>query len=239
MSIISDAQNFTHCDFSRGFAYGWITKRVASQSDFFRYNFLEATALVLLGQRYLAPVHAALVTRNGRGIMLCGDSCAGKSTLAYACARAQWTYITDEAVYLVRSNPTCFGVGNPYSIRFRESARVFFHELNAWQVTTRPNGKVGFEICTKHLPINTALGSKVDHVVFLDRHPVGTARLSSFPKAEALRSWKQFVNYGDDSTRAEQIRSYERLLEVPTWTLRYSSLNSAVSRLNRLADSGS
>ena len=239
MSIISDAQNFSHCDFSRGFAYGWITKRVASQPDFFRYNFLEPAALVLLGQRYLAPIHAALVTRNGRGIMLCGDSFAGKSTLAYACARTGWSFVADDAVYLVREDPTCFGIGNPYSIRFRESAKSLFHELSAWQVTTRPNGKVGFEICTKNLAIKTALGSKIDHVIFLDRRPMGPALLSSFPKTDALHVWKQFVNHGEDQTRAEQMGSYERLLEAHIWALTYSSLNAAISRLNHLADSGS
>jgi len=63
--------------------------------------------------------------------------------------------------------------------------------------------------------------------------------LSSFPKTDAVHVWKQFVNHGEDQTRAEQMGSYERLLEAHIWALTYSSLNAAISRLNHLADSGS
>lgn len=239
MSIVSDAWNFSHCDFLTGFAYAWVTRRVAAESGFFRYNFLEPAALTLLGQRYLAPIHAALVVRNGCGVMLCGESFAGKSTLAYGCARQGWKFIADDAVYLVRNNPGCFGIGNPYSIRFREGARTLFKELNGWRVVTRPNGKVGFEICTRELALETMLGSRIDHVVFLDRHDAGPACLTSFHKPDAIRFWKKFANHGDENTRAEQTKSYERLLEARVWELKYSNLNAAVLTLSRLVDSES
>lgn len=239
MSIIADAQNFANCDFDRGFAYGWVTQRVAAESGFFRYNFLEPAALTLLGQRYLAPVHAALVVKDGCGVMLCGDSFAGKSTLAYACTRAGWTFVTDDAVYLVREDPRCFGIGNPYSIRFRESARTLFEELRDRRPVTRPNGKVGFEICTQELAIRTTPGAQIHHIVFLDRHGLQPAHLFPYPKARALHSWKQFVNHGEEQTRAEQIKSYERLLGARMWALTYSSLEAAVLRLNQLAESKS
>jgi hypothetical protein len=238
MSIISDAQNFSNCDFSRGFAYGWVTRRVAAESEFFRYNFLEPAALTLLGQRYLAPVHAALVVKDGCGVMLCGDSFAGKSTLAYACARAGWTFVTDDAVYLVREDPRCFGIGNPYSIRFRESAAALFEELSNRPPVIRPNGKVGFEICTQELALDTAPGNQIHHVVFLDRHTLEPAHLFPFPKARAMHSWKQFVNHGEEQTKTEQIKSYERLLKARVWALNYSNLNKAVLRLDQLAESG-
>jgi len=168
--------------------------------------------------------------------MLCGDSSAGKSTLAYACARAGWTFVNDDAVYLVREDPRCFAIGNPYSIRFRESARGLFDELNDWRPISRPNGKVGFEICTRDLEIETAPGNQIHHVVFLNRHGFEPARLIPFPKARALHLWKQFVNHGETQTRTEQIKSYERLLEACVWALNYCDLDSAVLRLNQLAE---
>lgn len=239
MSIIADAQNFSNCDFSRGFAYGWVTQRVAAESGFFRYNFLEPAALTLLGQRYLAPVHAALVAKDGCGVMLCGDSFAGKSTLAYACARAGWTFVTDDAVYLVRQDPRCYGIGNPHSIRFRESARALFEELRDRRPITRPNGKIGFEICTEELAMRTAEGTEIHQIVFLDRHGSQPAHLFPYPKARALHLWRQFVNHGEEQTRAEQIKSYERLLGARMWALTYASLEAAVVRLNQLAESKS
>jgi hypothetical protein len=171
--------------------------------------------------------------------MLCGESAAGKSTLAYACSRAGWTFITDDAVYLHRSDEQCFGIGNPYSIRFREHARTLFEELSNRPPVKRPNGKVGFEINTQELPITTAPGGRINHVVFLNRHGTEEVRLFPYPKARAFQAWKHFANHGEEDVRNEQIKTYERLLSARVWALNYSDLDAAIKRLDELAVSGS
>ena len=138
MSIVADASNSVVCDFHGGFAFGWVTETVAATPDFLRYRFLESSVLSLVEQRHLAPVHGALVARAGRGVLLCGDSFAGKSTLAYACARAGWTYISDDATSLVRKLPDLQGIGQFYAIRLRESARKLFPELATRLAVRRP-----------------------------------------------------------------------------------------------------
>ena len=82
MSIVSDARNQVICDFNNRCASGWVTRPVAADAGVFRLRFLDASAMTMLVTAHLAPLHSALVTRHWIGIALCGDSFAGKSTLA-------------------------------------------------------------------------------------------------------------------------------------------------------------
>ena len=81
----------------------------AADHPLLRYHFLIAGGATLIEQRAFSPLHGALVVRNGSGVMLAGDSFAGKSTLAYACARAGWTYVSDDGAFVVRRTrrPLC------------------------------------------------------------------------------------------------------------------------------------
>lgn len=173
MSIVSDAHNQVICDFNEGFATGWITQRVAESAGFLRLHFLESSVSTLLVAAHLAPIHGALVARRGVGIALCGESFAGKSTLAYACARSGWTFISDDATFLLRRGAARYAVGNPFSMRFRDDAPALFPELRSFKVARRHNGALGIEARTRELPMTTAQGCSIDHLVFLRRSRAG------------------------------------------------------------------
>ncbi len=51
------------------------------------------------------PIHAAAIAKGGRGILLVGQSGAGKTSIAVGCALAGWDYLGDDAV-MVRPNPS-------------------------------------------------------------------------------------------------------------------------------------
>ncbi len=104
--------NFYIVDLLQGFSFGWVNAAAISHRNYFRYHFLEAAALAHIVNRHAAPVHAACVERQGRGVLLCGDSGAGKSSLAFACARAGWTYVTDDASFLINGESERRVVGN-------------------------------------------------------------------------------------------------------------------------------
>jgi hypothetical protein len=238
MSIIANADNFVTCDLQQAYSFGWITHALASDSDTLRYRFLTPAAMVMSGYLALATLHGALISRSDCGVMLCGESFAGKSTLAYAAARAGWTYITDDGTFLVRDRLDRYALGNPHFIRFREDARELFPELADQLVVTRPNGKIGLELSTRDLPIATAPGTRVEHVVMLDRHRSGPARLRRYPK-DQMQTWCQrFVNFGPDQVRCAQTQCHQRLLEAALWELSYANLNDAVRRLEQLVDLG-
>jgi hypothetical protein len=241
MSIMAGPENFMLCDFARGFAFGWVTRSTASDHPLLRYNFLTAGAATLGEQRAMAPLHGALVVRNGTGVMLCGDSFAGKSTLAYACARAGWTYVSDDGAFLVRDRDDRYAIGDPYSIRFRTDAPDLFAELADHLPTVRPNGKIAIEVPTRGLAISTAPGCVVDHVVLLDRGQPGQPASASIHYCAADRfreDWVRCASLGTDGIRAAQRRCHERLLRAGLWRMQYSDLDDAVARLERLVDRG-
>jgi hypothetical protein len=238
MSIVSNAENFAVCDFSRAVAFGWVTRRAAAHHGFLRRHFLEAATLSMLTQASLAPIHGALVARNGCGVVLCGETFSGKSSLAYACARAGWTFTSDDGTFLVREHSDRYAVGNPHTLHLRPDARQLFPELSNRLVTTRPGGKVGLELFTRDLSVAIAPGCVIEHLVFLNRHASGPAHLESFPYQQALPRFERNTLYGEDRVQAAQRLAYRRLANTPMWEMRYASLDGAVARLERLITDG-
>jgi hypothetical protein len=235
MSVVADARNQVICDLSAGCAFGWVTKRMAEDTERLRLQFLEAPVMSMLVAGHLAAIHGALVTREGVGVLLCGESLAGKSTLAYACARSGWSLVSDDGTFLLRNQAGRYGVGNPYSIRFREDAKVLFPELENHRARVRMNGKWGMELRTLGLPIATASGCSIDHLVFLRRGRRGAARMNRFDASEAMAFFERTLTfYGTDEMKAAQLQAYRRLLDAGIWELHYSDLSDAMGLLHQL-----
>ena len=176
--------------------------------------------------------------RNGRGVLLCGDSGAGKSTLSYACARAGWTYVTDDASYMLNNGEDRLVTGNCHQVRFRPSALKLFPELDGLEITPRAAGKPSIELPTAPMPgITRATTAQVDYLVFLNRRASGTDQLVSY-RRDAARQYLRQVLYGPDESVAMQYAALERLLTAEIFELRYSNLDWAVSRLESLTREG-
>ncbi len=237
-SIVSDSRTFASCDMRQGFAYCCTTPATVQNRPFFRFHFLEAMTLVLLDQLYWTPVHAACVEHNGKGVLLCAESGTGKSSLALACARDGWTFLSDDAAVLLRGRRDRTVVGQPHSMRFRPSARELFPDLSERLLTVRGNGKVGIELPTGELGIRTATQTTVDYMIFLHRRPSGPARLEHFSKADAYDRLAQVARYGEQEVRNAQLESLRTLLAAPVYALSYSDLGSAVARLKSLVETG-
>lgn len=237
MSIVSDPDNQVICDFASGSASGWITRRVAENTGLVRLRYMEASVMSLLVATHLAAMHSALVARAGVGVALCGESYAGKSTLAYACARNGWTLISDDGTFLNRKRTDRYAVGNPYRVRFREDAKFLFPELADYKAVRRLNGSLALEVPTTELGVKTAIGHSVDHLVFLRRSRSGAARLNRFSPAEALLWLEQATLYGPEHVQAAQLQTYRRLVNGGVWELHYSDLADAVQLLDRFGES--
>jgi len=239
ISIMSGPEDFLVCDFRTGSGFGWFRPSTIADAAFFRFHFLEAAVLSMLDQLQFASVHGAMVARPGCGVLLCGDSLAGKSTLAFACARAGWTLVSDDATYLLRNRIKPFAIGNPHALRFRPDAPILFPELHGKSVATRPNGKEGIEVFVKDFPqIRTSRGAIVDHIVFLNRAENGGAHLSPCSSDEALSRLSSTLAYGQQEVRAAQEAAYTRLSRLPVWHLNYSGLDDAINSLDELAGRG-
>lgn len=235
VSIVADADNQAICDLKAGFASAWISSSVLQYGSYLRYHFIEAMVLLLLSTSYVTPIHAACVSRHGCGMLLCGVSGAGKSSLAYACARAGWTFTSDDSSYFVTDADHPRIIGNPGKIRFRPTARDLFPELEGYDLTPRAEGKPSIEVSTAELPGITAVDeAQIRYIIFLDRKPSSIAELVPFSRASAKRRFWQDL-YPVEEIREIQAKAIQPLLAAEIFELRYRDLSHAVNRLELLA----
>jgi hypothetical protein len=235
---IADAENFSVNDHSLGYSLIWVTTAALQHRDYFRYLFLESSALAGIASRYATGIHAGCVSMGGTGILLCGDSGAGKTTLSYACARAGWTYITDDGSFLVHGRDDRLVVGNCSQVRFRPTAEALFPELRGRGVLERAGvGKPSMEMAAaENADIRTSNTAQVSHVVFLKRD-VDREELAVFPTAVARLYMMQRVHCMAYQASA-QGGAIDGLLRAGALELRYNNLDWAVERLELLAREG-
>jgi energy-coupling factor transporter ATP-binding protein EcfA2 len=236
-SLVADANNQAVLDLQSLTNFTWVTKATVNNRLYLRYNFLEKVVYLLLGASAVTDLHAACVSRNGKGILLIGDSGAGKSTLAYACARAGWTFTSDDTSYLVNDSKVPRVIGHSHRARFRPSAKELFPELQSFGLTPRIEGKPSIEVPVSELPVeNTAPEASVDLIVYLNRSPSAAGSLIRLPHGTATeRTCRDLYSAGE--IRAKHERILQILSDIPTYELQYSDLSQGILLLEALSRS--
>jgi hypothetical protein len=238
MTHIADRHNYLCCDLNIGFSFGWVTEETAQNTLYLRYHFIEAAALCMLSAMHVASLHAACISSHGYGMLLCGDSGAGKSSLAFAAAQAGWTFTSDDASYLLLNRQERMVVGNCYQFRLRDTGALLFPELEGRQITPRAAGKPSIEIPTVELPeVKTAISATVRAIIFLNRKNVLHPELLPFSQ-EATQELFHQSHYTNPAFSAQRRKAIDHLLEVPVYEIRYTDLAWAIARLDQLAQQG-
>lgn len=233
-SLVADVHNQALLDLRTGINFAWVTQAAATNRLYLRYNFLEKTVYLLLGASVVTDLHAACVSRNGKGILLFGGSGAGKSTLAYACARGGWIYTSDDTSYLINDSDIPRVIGHSHRARFRPSAKALFTELERFGMTPRLEGKPSIEVPVSELPVpNTATEATVDCIVYLNRYPSAAGKLIRLPSGTATqRACGELYSAGEVREKHERI--LEALSDIPTYELQYCDLDQGVHALDLL-----
>ncbi len=236
-SLVADAENQALLDLKTCTNFVWLQRLALNNTLYFRYNFLEKVVYLLLGASVVTDLHAACVGKNGKGILLSGDSGAGKSTLSYACAKAGWTYTSDDTCYLINDSKIPRVIGHSHRVRFRPESRMLFPELQGRKVTPRMEGKPSIEVPISDLPVlNAAAEARVHSIVYLNRDSSAKAKLVRLPAGTAtLRSREELFSAGEIRLRHEKI--LETLSSVPTYDLHYCGLSDAMRQLDLLVQS--
>jgi len=234
----SDADNFMIYEMEQGRTHITVTSGAMQHKLLVGSLFLGASSISHNCMRDITPVHAACVALNGRGVLLCGDSGAGKSTLSYACARAGWTYVSDDCSYLLNGGTDRMVIGGCHQVRFRPHAAELFPELQGHQITPRLMGKPSIELPTAILPhITCEQTARVDFIVFLNRQCGDLHELVPYRKDVARYSMRQTI-FGTPGSLAVGYGTFERLLTVDIFELRYTDLDWAIDRLQKLVQEG-
>lgn len=174
---------------------------------------LEVLVLTALDWTFFIPVQAACVARNGRSVLLCGEAHAGKSTLAFVCAQAGWTFVSDNTLHWADAPSNLLVTGAEY-LRLREGARMLF--------------RVGQ---SKIVPRKRSRTAAPGPLVFLRRRE-GAARLIESSRQDA-RTYLAKYDLRPDRDYAE--RRYEELLRLGVYRLEYENATEAVPLLEPLA----
>jgi hypothetical protein len=234
LSIVSDRENFAFLDLDAGFAFGWATEATAQNQEYFRQCLLDVMVYPLLEVRHLITLHAACVVYQGKGILLAGNSGAGKSSLSYACARRGWTFVSDDASAFQRNAPDPKVIGHPQKFRFREPVGELFPEFRHLKSSLRAYGKPTIEVSTQSVAnIITAEESAVDAIVFLNRaaYESGPPTLLPVSPEEAWDRFSFSVWAVQMPAFEERLAALERLLAAPIYEMRYSELDPAIDLL--------
>lgn len=220
-----------------GEAVGFLTPEMLADDLHMRYNLLECLSLVLVMYRDRWPVHAAAVVRDGRALLLVGQSTAGKSTLSYACLRAGWQLLAEDAVYVsLESETGLCAWGVPWRIHLLPDAPRHFPELAAIEPQIQANGKrkLGIEVGSLGPDrFRTYVGDV--RVCLLSRHAGPDTSAEQIAREEAIAALTEGLETGFDlSQRALPVA--EALVARHPWRITVgSSLEQAVEVLERIA----
>jgi hypothetical protein len=236
LTAIADANNWAVCDLASGFGSLNLSTEVVEDSEFFRFHFLEGIVYTLLNACHILTIHAGCVAWKGTGVVLAGQSGAGKSSFAYACARRGWTYVADDASSIPFSLSTRTVLGNPQTVRFRPSALKLFPELQGC-VKLR-NGKPTIEIKTEQFEnFASAEQCDVSRLIFLNRDASACKpALSVVSRIESRRRIYQSPLPAELPIHRHRKEALERLLDAQCYELSYSNFDEAITLLEHTVE---
>lgn len=227
-AFVADAKNLAVCDTTSHTGVAWLTASAAQDQAWLRYHFLEAMALEMIVSLHMTPFHAACVAKDSSGVLLCGDSGAGKSSLSYACARRGWAYLSDDASYLLRNRAReRIVLGHPHRVRLRPDAPHLFGELSEFEPTRRGNGKMSLEIS-----MTGTRQTRVDRIILPKR--AAHNRLTQIDESAARSLCEPIFYWWDPKISGSQQRAFDTLLKsVTIHSLEYSNPDAAIDLLEQ------
>jgi hypothetical protein len=168
-----------------------------------RYELIEFAVYTLAARvQGLVPIHGACVGRGGRGLLLIGESGAGKSTVALHCSLGGFDFLSEDSVFVAPKTMLATGIANFLHIR-ADSLRWLgrSHEADAIRrspVIRRRSGVRKFEMDLRQEPFRIARSPlEIAGVVFLSPQSAGgTPLLKPVPASALLERLATTQAYG-------------------------------------------
>ena len=179
-------------DCRTGFAYGFISDRQADHEEHLRSTILQSPILWMATSRSLSSIHCAVVTLNGKSVMLRGKPNAGKTTLAYAAVRRGFSLLCEDVAFAWDSGDGIELRGLPWLLYLKPDAVRFFPELETLEPLERYNGETKILVqMAERFPEQTSQATPLGPTVFVERSPDGANTLEPIDRDEALRRFEE------------------------------------------------
>jgi hypothetical protein len=135
-----DADRRAVCEPARGRARLWARRGTGEDLWLLSHPLFTLPLVELLKRRGLYALHAAGVLWNGRSLVLPGASGSGKSTLSIALARAGFTFLGDDTLFLQPRAEGLRLLAFPDEVDLTDETAAFFPELAELLATPRREG---------------------------------------------------------------------------------------------------
>lgn len=181
-------------------------------------------------------LHAALLVKNGKGLLICGAAGAGKTTLAVALLAAGFTYGGDDIALMDEDGLL---VGVPFSPALKQGSWGLLGHMSdailAAPIHRRlDNKRVRYPT---GLPYAARVRVQPAAVVLIRRRRTGPVEVCD---VEPMRALSELLAGAHTPERRLALPQFQRLLDMVsqarTVELTYSSLDRAVETLRRLHD---
>jgi hypothetical protein len=118
----------------------------------------------------VTPVHCACVVKDGLGLLLGGESGAGKSTMALSLSRNGFSYLSDDCTYLSRTGTGVRAWGLPTPMKLLPDAVSYFPELVSFNPVPSLNGELALNVDPTAISnIERCLSCAPRWLIFLER----------------------------------------------------------------------
>jgi hypothetical protein len=190
-----------------------------------RYELLEFAVFTLAARvQGLAPLHAACVGRKGRGVLLMGDSGAGKSTVALQCLLHGLDFLAEDGVFVCPQTLLATGVSNfihirSDAVRWISRARDVAAVRNS-PVIRRRSGVRKFELDLRRGDFRLAAGAlRIAAVAFLSPRSAGDGPLLlPLPRSDIRGKLMAAQPYA--ASQPEWPAFVRNVARLPVWELR-------------------
>ena len=206
---------------SGGQAFGYFSPTVLADAPFFRWHFLELAFFQMLEARGWMAVHASALVNNDRALLLRAAGGGGKTTLAFAGARAQFRALAEDVVWLEPDGQCCWGV--PWHFHLLPDAVNLFTELVGYQPVLQTSGEMKLEVDVEQLwPGSTTTVAQPAALIFVERVPGAASRLEAIGPATARRLWP-LAQTGLESKLPHHATHINRLIYGPVYRLHFGN----------------
>ena len=183
----------------------------------------------------VTPVHCGCVVMGGSGLLLGGESGAGKSTMALSLSRNGFSYLSDDCTYLSRTGAGMRAWGLPTPAKLLPDAVSYFPELVSLDPVLSLNGEWALNVDPTEISnVDRCLSCTPRWLVFLERKvdsPPVIKPLSSREAASRLVADLEMMPPVIFDQYEFQLETINRLVDRECWVVRHDLRPERLARL--------